>query len=196
MRAVTVCVVALAAMVLLGGCLGPTSFSPSRADTTSTPTPTATSTATATPLPVSSLPDPTQCLTDAVPRPDAVDSVQPSPYPEPPAVLTRSSLANWTQAFETAYFRNGLLAEEPSDDDHNLTEVSAYAELRSVNHTPRGYILRFSDSGARNYASGLHGDRWMDVGYLINTTHVVRVPLEARDGPVRASEGTVVVHCQ
>lgn len=135
-------------------------------------------------------------MTDAVPQPDPVDGVEPSHYPETPVDVTRESVVNWTQEFETAYFRNSLLADEPDDDEQNLTEASAYAEVRSVNHTSRGYVIRLSDSGAKNYASGLHGDRWMDVGYIINATHVVRVPLDDQDDPVRKSEGTVVVGCQ
>lgn len=88
-----------------------------------------------------------------------------------------------------------MLADEASDDQHNLTEVSVYAEVRAVNNTTRGYVIRISDSGARNYASGFHEDYLMDVGYAVNTTHVVRVPLDERDDPVRASAGTVVLHC-
>lgn len=201
--------VVLGALVLLGGCLGTggsqTSPQEVSASPELTPTPSAettqtrlrmsTTTSIVTPVPVTSLPSPTQCLTDAAPQPDRVDGVNPSPYPEPPADLTRTSLVNWTQSFETAYFRNELLAEEAGDNAYNLTEVSAYAEVRAVNHTTNGYVLRFSDSGARNYASGLHGDRWMDVGYVVNSTHVVRVPLDNQDDPVRASAGTVVVNC-
>jgi hypothetical protein len=102
----------------------------------------------------------------------------------------------WVGALEAAYFRNAMLAEEPDDDDRNLTEVSAYAEPRNANRTERGYVLRFSDSGARNYASGLHADRWIDVGYLVNETHVVRVPLDGDEAPVRADDGTIVVGCR
>lgn len=196
--------VALGILLLLGGCVGSTSPRTSAANMSLTPTtapaPGATPTTTATPAPVTSLPSLSDCLTDAVPRPGSVDGVEPSDYPDPPADVTRGSLVNWTQAFETAYFRNVLLADEvgedDGDDDHNLTEASAYAEVRSVNQTANGYVIRLSDSGARTYASGFLSERWMDVGYVINETHVVRVPLTDRENPVRASAGTVVINCR
>lgn len=197
---------ALATVVLIAGCTAsshPGSSIPKKSPTSTvvssrepTPATALTPTPTITPARVKSRPSPPACLTDATPRPDSVDGVTPSTHPGPPGNVTRDSVVNWTRAFETAYFRNGMVADESSDDDVDLTEVSAYAEVRDVNHTARGYVLRFVDSGATNYASGLHGDRWMDVGYVINDTHVVRVPLDDHDGPVRASEGTVVVGCR
>lgn len=189
----------LAVLVLLGGCTAPSSPGTQSPEATSSPTasPPADSmpTSTGTPAPVDALPAPADCLTDAAPRPPAVDGVEPSAYPTPPTDVTRASLVNWTQEFETAYFRNELLAEAVGDDDRNLTEVSAYAEVRNVTHTTRGYVVRFSDSGATNYASKLHGDHWMDVAYVLNETQVVRVPLDDRGDPVRARQGTVVVRC-
>jgi len=185
----------LTTTLLIGGCVGPSSpATPADGSPTSTATPS--STPATTPTTVASIPSPSECLTDATPRPESVDGVEPSAYPEPPTDVTRDSLVGWTQAFETAYFRNTMVAEEPGDDNQNLTEASAFAEARAVNHTAQGYILRFSNSGATNYASGAHGDVWMDVGYVVNETHVVRVPLTDREDPVRASAGTVVVSCQ
>ncbi|MFB6300246.1 MAG: hypothetical protein ABEH65_08310 [Halobacteriales archaeon] len=204
----------LVLLVVLAGCAtgtGPATSPPTEtpvtthtATATATPTaaapPTRTSTATATttasPDGIPSIPSSSDCLTDAVPQPSAVDGVKPSPYPDPPANVTRERVVGWAQRFEIAYFRNGLLAEESPDDEYNLTEVSAYAEVRAVEQRPSEYVIRFSNSGATNYASGLHGDRWMDVGYLINETHVIRIPLTDRDQPIRATNGTVVIHCR
>lgn len=176
----------------------PTTTAPT-ATATDTPTPTATptppETATDTPAGISSIPGPVDCLTDAVPQPAAVDGVEPRPYPEPPTTVTEDSLVGWAQSFEIAYFHNDMLAGEDPEDDYNLTEVSAYAEVRAVNLTPSRYGVRFSNSGATTYASGLHGDLWMDVGYIINDSHVVRVPLDYREQPIRATNGTVVLVC-
>lgn len=175
----------------------PVEAGPRRVNFSSFTEPTRTPTTTLAPVPL--IPSPSDCLTDAVPRPDTVDGVNPSDYPEPPAHVTRESLVNWTQTFETAYFRNVLLADEAGDgdgdDEDNLTEASAYAEVRGVNQTANGYVIRLSDSGARTYASGILSERWMDVGYLINETHVVRVPLTDREDPVQASDGTAVINC-
>ncbi|MFC7076111.1 hypothetical protein [Haloarcula halophila] len=110
--------------------------------------------------------------------------------------MTRSSVVTWTQSFETAYVRNELVAGAAGDNEQTLTEVSASAEVRGVNHTARGYLLRVSDFGATHYASGIHGDHWMDISYVVNQTRVVRVPLDARDDPIRVADGTVVVGCQ
>jgi len=196
--------VALVAVLLIGGCIGPSNPGTSPPDETSTPTvsPTLdpTPTPATTPVPVTSLPSPSECLTDVAPRPDSVDGVDPSAYPDQPTDVTRAGLVDWTQAFETAYFRNVLLADETGEDDgddeHNLTEASASAEVRGVNQTTNGYVIRLSDFGARTYASGFLSERWMDVGYVLNETHVVRVPLTDREDPVQASDGTAIVNCQ
>jgi hypothetical protein len=154
-----------------------------------------TPTVTATPAPLASLPSPARCLTDAVPRPEAVDGVEPSAYPEPPAEPTREAVVRWVRAFEIAYFRNAMLVDAAGDEE-NLTRVSASAEVRAVNRTPEGYAVRLSGFGATNYASGIHGDHWADVGYVVTETRLVRVPLEDRTDPVRAGAGTAVVGCE
>ncbi|MFC6977061.1 hypothetical protein ACFQL1_23830 [Halomicroarcula sp. GCM10025709] len=177
----------LATTVLFAGCSGPANPPSPSADE---PTPTAT------PAPVESLPAPAACGTAAVPRPDRVDEVAPSTYPAPPDTVTRSSVVNWTRAFETAFFRNELIAGAAGDDEQTLTKVTASVEIRRVNHTMRGYLLRLSDFGATHYASGIHGDHWLDVGYVVTETRVVRVPLDDRDERIRATDGTVVVGCQ
>ena len=101
----------------------------------------------------------------------------------------------WVRSFETAYFRNQILASV-GDDDMNLTGVSASAEVRAVNRTADGYTVRLSDFGASNYASGIHGDHWSDVGYVVTETQLVRVPLADRHGDIEARAGTPVVDCR
>ncbi|AUV83422.1 hypothetical protein C2R22_18700 [Salinigranum rubrum] len=194
---------ALATLLLCAGCLGAPSGTPvpdgsaeaTPTGTATTPTPTAKPTPTPTPTSLDSLPSPARCLTDAVPRLRAVDGVEPSTYPEPPAEQTREAVVGWVQAFEIAYFRNAMLVDAAGDEE-NLTRVSASAEVRAVNRTPEGYAVRLSDFGATNYASGIHGDHWADVGYVVTETRLVRVPLDDRSDPVRASAGTVVVGCE
>jgi hypothetical protein len=190
--------VALTAVVLLAGCTGasgPGSPVPTE-PTTATRTPTAEpTTATRAPTPLDSLPAPSRCLTDGAPQPEPVDGVEPSTYPEPPTDTSRAAVVGWVRSFETAYFRNEILASV-GDDDMNLTGVSASAEVRAVNRTADGYTVRLSDFGASNYASGIHGDHWSDVGYVVTETHLVRVPLGDSDDPVRASAGTPVVDCR
>jgi hypothetical protein len=205
MQRATLGAVALAGALLLAGCTGvgdpaagtPTGTeAPTRTPTvTPTRTPTATPTSTSTPATVDSLPAPSSCAADAAPRPGTVDGVAPSDYPEPPATVTGESVANWTAAFERAYFRNEMLVGAADDDEMNLTSATASTEVRRVNHTARGYVVVLSDFGATNYASGIHGDHWADVGYVVTDTCVVRVPLEDRDDPVRADGGTVVLDC-
>lgn len=190
---------ALAAVLLLAGCAGGPNAgmpAPTESPTAESTTETAESTtATLTPTTLQSLPSPSRCLTDAAPQPDSVDGVDPATYPEPPENVTDDRVVRWVQSFETAYYRNTMLASQDPDDDMNLTRVSAYAEVRAVNRTADGYTIRFSNSGATNFESGIHGDYWSDVGYVVTETRLVRVPLENRDDPVRASAGTVVVGC-
>lgn len=188
--------VVLVATLSAAGCVGaPTPGTPVP-DSPTTPVPTETTTPTSTPAPLRSLPSPARCLTDAAPRPERVDGVEPSAYPEPPADSNREAVVGWIQSFETAYFRNQMLADASGDDDTTLARVSAYAEVRAVNRTSEGYTVRFSDSGATNFESGIHGDYWSDVGYVVTETYLVRVPLENREDAIRASAGTVVVDCR
>ncbi|MDY6818903.1 MAG: hypothetical protein SVG88_09590 [Halobacteriales archaeon] len=211
MRSAALPTVVLTVVFVLAGCTtGSGTAAPTEAPTMTlpeptSPTPTAATSPTATatlsppttgtPTGITSLPSPTDCLTDAVPQPPTVDGVEPSPYPAPPTNRSRERIVDWTQRFEIAYFRNDMLAEESPDDGYNLTRASAYAEVRAVNATDDGYAIRFSNSGATNYESGLHADRWMAVGYLLNDTHVIRVPLTDREQPIRAANGTVVLEC-
>jgi hypothetical protein len=197
MQTGTVPALALATVLLVAGCAGaPGSGTPMPDNPSVAAATTVSPTATPTPAPLGSLPAPSRCLTDAAPRPDAVDGVEPSAYPEPPETLTREGVVGWLQSFEIAYYRNAILADEPGDEELNLTRVSAYAEVRSVNHTAAGYTVRFGDSGATNFESDVHGDYGMDVGYVVNETHLIRIPLDDRDSPIRANAGTVVVGCE
>ena len=183
----TTALVAVAVTLLLAGCVG--------APGQGTTAPESAATAGETHPPLEELPSPAACLTDAAPHPEPVDGVEPSAYPEPPTNASRAAVVGWVRSFETAYFRNGVLADA-DHDDMNLTSVSASAEVRGVNRTRAGYVLRFSDFGASNYASGIHGDHWADVGYVVTETRLVRVPLDDRSDAVRASDGTPVVDCR
>ena len=206
MQARTVSVFALTVTLLVAGCTGtPTPGTPTP-DTSMPDTPTARSTATTppgtpgrtpttTPAPLQSLPSPARCLTDAAPRPEPVDGVEASTYPEPPANTIRAAVVGWVRSFEIAYFRNLILAGA-GDDDTNLTSVSASAEVRGAIRTADGYTVRLSDFGASNYASGIHGDHWSDVGYVVTETHLMRVPLSDGSDDIEAGAGTPVVDCR
>jgi hypothetical protein len=194
-QAGTVSAFTLAAMLLVAGCLAPSTGTPTVDDGDAATSTVTAATPRATPAPLDSLPSVPRCLTDAVPRPDSVDGVEPSAYPEPPAAPTHEAVVGWVREFETAYFRNSMLADSHGDD-MNLTEVSASVEVRETNRTARGDTVRLSDFGATNYASDIHGDHWADVGYVVTETRVVRVPLEDRSDPIHASAGTVVVECR
>lgn len=201
MQTSTVTVFALTVTLLVAGCIGtpssgtPTPDTPTTGPTATTPPETPSRTPTATPAPLPSLPSPARCLADAAARPEPVDGVEASAYPEPPADGNREAVVGWVRSFETAYFRNRILAGA-GDDETTLTRVSASAEVRGVNRTTRGYTIRLGDFGATRYASGIHGDHWADVGYVVTETHLIRVPLEHRDSRIRTSAGTVVVDCR
>lgn len=189
----------LAVTAVLGGCAGAPDAGtpvPNESTTPATPTSSTPTTPTATATPLTSLPDAERCLTDAVPRPDRVDGVEPSTYPTPPTNTSQDRVVRWVREFETAYFRNEIISDASGFDDRNLTSVTASAEVYGVTRTDEGYVLRLGDFGASNYASGIHGDHWVDVGYVVNETHLVRVPLDDREDPVRPSEGMAVVACR
>lgn len=185
--------VAVALLVATGGCqtlLG----TPTAVDAPE-PTRSAAPTASPTPAAVTALPGP-DCLTDAAPRPGAVDGVEPLAYPDAPTTVNRSSLVAYVAAVERTHAHDRLLARERPDDARNLTAIDVSTSVRSATPTATGFVVRLSVAAATTYENGAHGDHWMDVAYLVNETTAVRTAVENESSPVDPSAGTVLLRCR
>lgn len=160
MRAATV---ALAALLVLAGCLGGPAGSPADPGTTGrSPTPTTTSPAPA-----------TATTTSPAAPPTTPGTLSPKPVPEKPDDLTAESVRAFVVAYEEAYVYNRAV------EDGSYDRVNVACGVRSLNRTAGAFRVRVEcgistyrwDSDAR---ATLHGDGFARATYLVEESATVR----------------------
>lgn len=141
---------------------------------------------------IDSLPSADRCANDALPAPDETDGLALSEYPDPPNQVNDSSVAAYVVAFERAYFRNVIIAEAAADPAMNLTRVTVSAQVERVTLTNGSYTVVLAPMAGTKYASGIHGDRWPTVTYLVSENRIVRSQGEP---PADPSDGNSLLEC-
>ncbi|NHN59667.1 MULTISPECIES: hypothetical protein [Halorussus] len=113
------------------------------------------------------------------PSPAGTDEIDPEPYPDFPAELSRSTATEFVTAYERAYKHNEILARE-----RNLTYVHVgNVGVSGAEETDEGFVVRVvvefgwgeGGGGSDGTTTVLHADDGSKVSYLVGEDVLKRV---------------------